>query len=165
MAGRATLAGLISILALTACSRTANEARTTQDDMVAVARLMVTLDRVISEEDLAGLLALVAEDAVYMLPDTPALVGKRAIGEFYSALFTSSDIEIAHEVLEIDAAGKFVIHRGNAKGTTTPRTGGEPIEFDDKYLFLIKRAANGSLLVWRAVFNRNSPTSSSGSHP
>ena len=165
MARRATLAGLISILALTVCTHPANEARTSQDDMVAVARLMVTLDRVISEEDLTGLLALVAEDAVYMLPEMPAIVGKRAIGEFHRALFTNSDIEIVHEVLEIDGAGGLIVHRGNATGTTTPRAGGESIEFDDKYLFVIKRASDGSLLVWRAIFNRNSATTSSGSHP
>ncbi len=152
---KSVFTGLTLTLLVTACSRQTDRAQTTQADMVAVARLMVTLDRVVSEEDLDGFLALVSEDAVYMLPDKPAIVGKRAIGEFYRTLFAATNIEIVHQVLEIDVADDLIIHRGNATGSTTRRTDGESVDFDDKYLLVIKRSADGSLRVWRAMMNGN----------
>ncbi len=151
----AAIASAVAIV--TACSPAADEAPTSADDMIAVARLMVTLDRLISEEDLGELIALIAEDAVAMPPDQAAVVGKRAIGNYYRDLFDRFDVEIAHEPLEIDAAGDFIIHRGNTTGTMTPRTGGEPIRLNNKYLYVIKRQADGSLLLWRSMFNRRAP--------
>jgi ketosteroid isomerase-like protein len=147
----------IASVVATACSTAADETTTSADDMIAVARLMVTFDRVISEEDTEGLLALIADDAVRMSPDQAAVVGKRASGAHYRELFDRYDIEVVHEPLEIDAAGDLIIHRGNVTGTMTPRAGGEPIQLNDKYLYVIKRQADGSLLVWREMFNRSAP--------
>jgi ketosteroid isomerase-like protein len=149
------------IVAAAGCSQASeNQATTTPDDMVAVARLMATLDRVVSEADLEGLAALVSDDAVYMLPEVPAIVGKRAIERWYRNLFETTSVEIHHEPLEMDAAGEYIIHRGVASGTMTPKSGGAPAEFDDKYLFVIRRTPDGSLQIWRAIFNSNAPTPS-----
>lgn len=155
MAYRLIIVNCVLALAWFACSPCGERARTSPDDMVAVARLMVTLDRVMSEEDLAGFVALVAEDAVYMLPDTEAFVGRRAIGEHLRRTFNDFDIEITHEPLEIDVAGDFIIHRGKARGTRTTLSTGQPAPFSDKYLFVIKRQPDGSLLLWRAIFNNS----------
>ncbi len=157
MAHRYMAAILLALAAGIACSQADDEARTSPDDMIAVARLMVTLDRVISEEDLDGLLELVAEDAVRMPPDETAVVGKRAIAESYRALFDSFDVEITHEPLEIDVAAHLIVHRGNATGTMTPRSGGDPIQLDNKYLYVIRKRSDGSLVVWREISNRNAP--------
>jgi ketosteroid isomerase-like protein len=152
MAHRQFTLNILLAAACYGCSPCGEPTRTSPDDMVAVARLMVTLDRVMSEEDLETFAALVAEDAVYMLPTTAAIVGQRAIIDHYRQLFDRSDIEITHEPLEIDVAGDFIIHRGNALGTRTLRPAGSPVPFSDKYLFVIKRQPDGSLLVWRAIF-------------
>ncbi len=150
-----TSAFLLVCTALFSCAPERERARTTEADMVAVARLMVTLDRLAGDADLEGFLTLVPDDAVYMPPDEPALVGKRAIGEWYRALYDRFELEITHEPLEVDAAGDYIIHRGNARGTMTPKDGGEPIPFDNKYLMVLKKQPDGSLSIWRAIFNAN----------
>lgn len=154
---RRVAACLAATITTLACATAGERSGTSPDDMVAVARLMVTLDRVISEEDLPELIDLVADDAVYMLPDAPAVVGVRAIGEYYREFFQRYDIEVRHEPLEIDDAGDFIIHRGNVTGTVTSAADGQSVTFSDKYLFVIKKQPDGSLLVWRAVFNSNAP--------
>ncbi len=139
-----------------ACSSSGDRgAATTEGDMIAVARLMVTLDRIQAEADLEEFLGLVPDDAVFMPPDEPAIVGRRAIGEWYQSLYDALRIDITHEPLEVDVFGDMIVHRGNARGTMTPRSGGEPIPFDNKYLMVLEKRPDGSLQVWRAVFNSN----------
>lgn len=146
----------LAATALLACSAAGDRGTTTTEaDMVAVARLMATLDRIQAEANLEEFLGLVPDDAVFMPPDEPALIGRRAIGEWYRSLYEVVQIDITHEPLEVDVFGDMVIHRGNARGTMTPKSGGEPIPFDNKYLMVLEKRPDGSLQLWRAVFNSN----------
>jgi ketosteroid isomerase-like protein len=139
-----------------ACSAAGDRgATTTEGDMIAVARLMATLDRIQAETDIEEFLEFVPDDAVFMPPNEPAIVGRRAIGEWYQNLYDVLQFEITHEPLEVDVFGEVVIHRGNARGTMTPKNGGEPIPFDNKYLMVLRKRSDGSLQIWRAVFNSN----------
>jgi ketosteroid isomerase-like protein len=123
--------------------------------MVAVSRMLVTFDRLAAEADLTSFLDYILDDAVLMPPDEPAIVGKRLIASWYGGLYGQFFVEITHEPLETDVFGDIIIHRGNARGTMTPRTGAEPVEFDNKYLFVLRKQTDGSLKVWRAIFNSN----------
>ncbi len=141
--------------------------------MVAVSRMLVTFDRLAAEADLAGFLDYILDDAVLMPPDGPgfldyilddavlmppdgpAIVGKRLIASWYSDLYDQFVLDMTHEPLETDVFGDIIIHRGNARGTMTPKTGAEPIAFDNKYLFVLRKGSDGSLKIWRAMFNSN----------
>jgi ketosteroid isomerase-like protein len=152
------MGALLTACAAISCSAAGDRgATTTEGDMIAVARLMATLDRIQAEADLEELLRLVPDDAVYMPPDEPAIVGRRAIADWYRNLYDALQIDITHEPLEIDVFGDMIIHRGNARGTLTPRSSGESIPFDNKYLMVLIKRPEGSLQIWRAVFNRNHP--------
>lgn len=147
---------LLAAGAALACSAAGDQGTTTTaDDMIAVARLLATVDRIQAEADLDGFLGLVSEDAVYMPPDEAAVVGRRAIAEWYREFYDTIQMDVTHEPLEIDVFGAVIIHRGNARGTLTPKNGGEPIPFDNKYLMVIKKQPDGSLKIWRAMFNSN----------
>ncbi len=152
------LAILAAVVIAITCSRAADEpAGTTADDMVAVSRMLVSLDRLAAEADLESFLGYVSDDAVFMPPDESAIVGAQAIREWYANLYELFTLEMTHEPLEVDVFGNVIVHRGNAKGIMTPKAGGEPITFDNKYLFVIKKQPDGSLKVWRAIFNSNTP--------
>jgi ketosteroid isomerase-like protein len=151
---------LLAILILStfaaACSSGGQRAwSTTEEDMVAVSRMLVTFDRLAAEADLAGFLDYILDDAVLMPPDGPAIVGKRLIASWYSDLYDQFVLDMTHEPLETDVFGDIIIHRGNARGTMTPKTGAEPIAFDNKYLFVLRKGSDGSLKIWRAMFNSN----------
>lgn len=124
--------------------------------MIAVARLMATFDRIHAEADLEEFVAFIADDAVFMPPDEPAIVGRQAIAEWYGRLYDRVRLDMVHEPLEVDAFGDVIIHRGNARGIMIPRDDGrEPIPVDNKYLMVLKKGSDGSLEIWRAVFNAN----------
>ncbi len=97
-----------------------------------------------------------ADDMVAVSRES-ASVGMQAIREWYANLYELFTLEMTHEPLEVDVFGDVIVHRGNAKGIMTPKARGEPIAFDNKYLFVIKKQSDGSLKVWRAIFNSNTP--------
>jgi ketosteroid isomerase-like protein len=146
---------IISTLAAACSSGDQRAASTTEEDTVAVSRMLVTFDRLAAEADLAGFLDYILDDAVLMPPDGPAIVGKRLIASWYSDLYDQFVLDMTHEPLETDVFGDIIIHRGNARGTMTPKTGAEPIAFDNKYLFVLRKGSDGSLKIWRAMFNSN----------
>ncbi len=146
-----------AVIAIT-CSRAAEErTTTTADDMVAVARMVSSFDTFAADADVESFLAYVADDAVMLPPDESTVVGKSAIRDWYTAFYANFASDMTHESLEVDTFGDIIIARGNASGALTPKAGGEPIPFDNKYLFVIKRQDDGSLQVWRAMFNANAP--------
>jgi ketosteroid isomerase-like protein len=146
-----------AVVTLVACTSSNGPASTTQEDMVAVSRMLVTLDRLVADGDLQGLLEYVSEDAVFMPPDEAAIIGRRQIGARYRALDAAFNLEVSHEPLETDVFGGIIINRGNANGTLQPPSGAAPTTFDTKYLFVIRRDPEGTLKIWRAIFNNNPP--------
>jgi len=144
-----------AVIAITCSQATEEPAKTTADDMVAVARMVSSLDTFAADADIESFLAYVADDAVMLPPGEPAVVGKSAIRDWYTVFYANFTMDMTHESLEVDAFGDIIINRGNATGTMTSKAGGEPIPFDNKYLFVLKRQDDGSLQVWRAAFNEN----------
>lgn len=122
---------------------------------MAVSRLLVTLDRLWAEGNLEGLLEYVSEDAVLMPPDEAALTGRRRIGAWQRAFYADFSVELSHEPLETDVFGDMIVHRGKVRGTLLPKSGAAPRTFDDKYLLVIRKRPDGSLKIWRAIFNSN----------
>lgn len=144
-----------TVIAITCSQATEEPAKTTADDMVAVARMVSSFDTFAADADIESFLAYVTDDAVMMPPGEPAVVGKSAIRDWYTVFYDNFTMDMTHESLEVDAFGDIIINRGNATGTMTPKAKGEPIPFNNKYLFVIKKQDDGSLQIWRAVFNEN----------
>lgn len=125
--------------------------------MIAVSRMLVTLDRLAADGDMEAFLEYFSEDAVMMPPDEVALIGIRQIGDWHRALLDRFEVDVSHEPLETDVFDEVIIHRGNVRGTLRPKTGAAPVALNDKYLFVIRKSPDGSLKIWRAIANANPP--------
>jgi ketosteroid isomerase-like protein len=154
----AVLAVIAAAVILITCTQGEPESASTMaDDMITVSRMLVSLDRIAAEADVDEFLTYVSDDAVMMPPDELAVVGKRAISDWYATLYANYTVELKHDPLETDIFGDIIVHRGNASFTATPIAGGQPISQDNKYLMVIKKQPDGSLKIWRVVFNSNAP--------
>jgi ketosteroid isomerase-like protein len=78
------------------------------------------------------------------------------------AAWAAMALEMKHAVAEVDSSGDVIVVRGTATGTATPRAGGPPAAFDNKFLFVLKRAPDGSLKALRVAFNTNAPAPPAG---
>lgn len=102
-------------------------------------------------------ISLGTDDVVMLAPDQPAVVGKDAVREFYRGSYGTFTIDMRHASIETQAVGDLVVSRGDGRGTLMPKAGGQPMAFDNKYVMLFRRQADGSLKVWRVAFNSNVP--------
>jgi uncharacterized protein (TIGR02246 family) len=160
MTGAKSTILVFTLLFAAACARQAPQvAAASEADVAAVARILATVDSCSRTGALDVFLGYVADDVVYLAPDQPAVVGKEAVRALYRNLWGAVIIDMRHVPAETHAVGDLVVARGDARGTVTPRTGGSPMAFDNKYLMLFRRQADGSLKFWRVVANTNAPHS------
>jgi len=152
------LTGAVVTLLLAACARPAPQLAAASDaDVAAVARAVATFDSCARTGALDVFMGYVADSVVSLMPDQPATVGKEAVREFYRNFYGIFNIEMRHAPVETYAIGDLVVSRGDASGTLTPKAGGPPMPFNNKYLMLFRRQADGSLKVWRVAANTNAP--------
>jgi ketosteroid isomerase-like protein len=144
--------GLIPIwLLIIACDRTSDDGSAVEAEVRA---LLASLDSVQNVGDLNGFADLMSEDIVFMPPDSPPLVGKAAVLEFYGGLFGQATLAIQHDPEESIVEGQLIVHRGRAAGSINPKAeGAAPLDFDSKYLYVLRRADDGRLLFGRVIFN------------
>lgn len=146
------VATLAVAIAAGACSSTDRTTSTTPDDMVAISRLLVTMDRLASEADWEGLLGHFSEDAVLMPAREAPRVGRARIASWYQGLSSLYRMETSHEPLETDVFGPVVIHRGVARRVLAPRSDAVPFSFEEEYLFVLRRDSSGATRIWRAIY-------------
>jgi uncharacterized protein (TIGR02246 family) len=111
------------------------------------------------EAELAGdweaMYATFTEDVVAMLANHPALEGLAAYREWIEPLDVSvSELSVA--VAEIDGRGDLAYVRGTYSETYTVGEA-EPIEEQGKYLFILKKHADGSWRMAITISNSNLP--------
>ena len=123
----------------------------------AVVNLLANIDAATRTGDVELSLRCVTDDAINMPPDQPAVVGKDALRSWWQQFQGAFAVDMTHEPVETVDAGEFVIHRGNVTGTLTLKEGDEPVRLNNKYLWVLRKEADGGLKIWRGAFNSNVP--------
>jgi ketosteroid isomerase-like protein len=99
-----------------------------------------------------------AENAVKMPPNIPMLVGKEAIlsqhklGREQNDEFCESSF-----VQDVRLSGDLAVVRGVDTGTITPKSGGEPIKYNMKWLIVLERQPDGTWKWIYEIWNDNNP--------
>ena len=133
------------------------DSMTTED---AVRQLFAETDRCAREKDLEAFMRLGLGDAVLLMPDAPPIAGAEGTRAFYSGFYAAFDIDMTHHLADAQEAGDVVVAWGNATGSMRPVAGGGAMNFDNKFLFVLKRDGGGALKVWRVAFNANAAPAS-----
>jgi ketosteroid isomerase-like protein len=103
--------------------------------------------------DIGLYLSILADDAVYMPPNTPAKTGeelRRWLGEFI-ADFTVEWQEFVHG--ETVVSQDLAFHDNAYRWTVTPKTGGQPVQGHGKGLHIACRQADGAWKLVRNIWN------------
>jgi uncharacterized protein (TIGR02246 family) len=98
------------------------------------------------------------EEGVQLPPDAPPNVGRDTIYAGQAAEFEQVAYEdMAIQVEDVMASGDMVVARGTYALSVVPKDGSEPIPVDGKYMSVLKRQPDGSLKLYRDIFNSNVP--------
>lgn len=108
--------------------------------------------------DAKGCGDLYAENAIYMIPETPVLEGHAAILESYKELFKApppAEMKMSEPVTEVLAMGDWAVVRGTGSSTEIIDDGVESRTY--KWIILSHRQEDGKWrMVWD-IFNYDDP--------
>jgi len=121
-----------------------------------VAAFNAAFSKAVSNQDVAEVVSLYADDARVLAPNAPMAEGRKAILEVFGAMIeegvTSLDLESV-DVLEDGAlavdVGRYVL------GIQPP--GADPIQDHGKYVVVLRRQSDGSLKIVADAFNSDLP--------
>jgi uncharacterized protein (TIGR02246 family) len=118
-------------------------------DEQAIRDLYATWRRATMAEDLPTILNLIAEDAVFLVPGQPPMLGKEQFAELFELVRGRYRIETRSEFDEISVHGDWAYVCCRLAVILTPKAGGEP-EFNAGHvLSILQKRADGSWVVAR----------------
>jgi uncharacterized protein (TIGR02246 family) len=105
--------------------------------------------RATAEGDLAQVLSLMAEDAIFLLPGQPPMRGRDAFAAGFRTAFQHVRIEGVSEVQEIRIAGDHAYCWNQLSLTITPLQGGPPKRRAGSTLSVFRREGDGRWRLFR----------------
>jgi uncharacterized protein (TIGR02246 family) len=128
----------------------------TEADIVAINQLNEKIDKAWNSGDFEGYMELVDNEAVWMPPNQPQIIGKKAIGEWYGN-WAGSTFEVEISNTNIQLCGEYAFSYNTWIGKEIPKTGDEPIAFDNDNFGVFKKQSDGSWKIIHAIWNSNEP--------
>jgi len=128
-------------------------------DVAAIKALYAEFVVLYNAEDFQKLVSIFyMEDAVLMSPNAPAIRTKEAILQSYQKSRVSNIEHIDATVVEdVRVCGDLAFASGTDTGTTTPRSGGEPVPYSVKWLYVFERQSDGAWKCLYEMWNDNNP--------
>ena len=114
-------------------------------------------DQTAAASNAGDLAALFTDDAVFMPPNEPAVIGKEAIRTWAQGLFDQFTFEETVTTEEVQVAGDWGFTRVTYTAKVTPKAGGEPQEETGKCIYIVHRQPDGSWKYTRCIWNSDQP--------
>ena len=126
-----------------------------QADVVEIEAILRRIETAENTGRFADIAALLAEDAVIMVPSYPVQEGRAACAAFVCSVLTDVlnefDRRIVYVSAEVRVMGDVGLDRGTFSFTVSPKTGGETTLETGKYLFLYARSSDRSWKLARVI--------------
>lgn len=121
----------------------------TSTDERAIRDLYATWRHAMVQEDLDGMLKLVTDDAVFLVPGQPPVRGKQQFAELFEAARGQFRIELESEFDEISLHDDWAYVCSRLAVAMTPKTGGEPVHRAGHTLTILHKQPDGRWAVAR----------------
>ncbi len=108
-----------------------------------------------NEGNAAGIAKHFTDDAYLMAPDFPTKRGQKAIQEYYQSIFDEFDTALESGYEDVKVHGDLAYGRGFAKVWLTPKSGGEKMYSESKYLNILERQSDGTWKTTHDIWNSN----------
>lgn len=124
----------------------------------AVANALRKYQDALNASDTSAVMALYAEDGVFMPPYSESAVGIGEVRQAYDAVFQAITLNVKFEIAEIvEISPTWVFARTNSAGTTTVHATGTKSAEANQELFLFKKAIDGAWKIARYSFSSTNP--------
>jgi len=92
-------------------------------------------------------------DAVLLVPDQKEIRGEAALKTHLDEFGSNENIEIKHQIVELDSFNDVVIAQGRVVGLFTADDEENSFPFETKNVILFKRSPSGDLKIWKVIYN------------
>ena len=120
-------------------------------DVAAIKRLSNQVIKAFNEGDIEAYMDTIAENAVFMPPNEPALIGKDAIRNWYD--FDTLNFDMTITVDEIEVQGDWAFQRSHWKGDWIEHDTREKTKIESKTINIFRRQPDGSWKNSHSIWN------------
>jgi uncharacterized protein (TIGR02246 family) len=135
---------------------------TTEEDVKAIRDWFDRYVSTIEAGDLDGYIALFSDDTISMPPNAPAPKGQQAYRRFVQPFFEKFNVKEPVSLEEIEVSANWAFARGTYTFQATPKTGGDSLGHQGKFLYLFGRQGDGSWKCTHFIWNSDEPPAGSG---
>ena len=122
---------------------------TSEQDDEKIREVVTTWMRATEEGNLETVLSLIAEDAVFLLPDQPPMRGREAFAAALRSVFGQVRIEGKPDIQEIHVAGAYAFCWNQLSLTVTPLQGGPAQRRAGPTLSVFRKEPDGRWILFR----------------
>ena len=131
----------------------------TEEEKNAIEATLKNYEAALNASDVDAVLALYAEDGVFMPTEAPTAVGKEQNRATYERVFGIIKLDITFSIDEIVQSGNFAFALTLSRGEVTVLAEGITLPEENRELFVLKKT-DDDWKIARYMFNKTSPPAS-----
>ena len=126
-------------------------------DREAIDRVLNNFVTAFNKGDVAACLASLADDVLVMPPNAPAISGRQPYGAWIEGLLEVVSIEETISEHHTEIAGDWAFDSGHWEATITQRADDQQFEDRGDYVWVLRKAADGSWATVQMIWNSDNP--------
>lgn len=141
-------------------SRLAKEWREIQEkekDMREIKQIHKAAALAMKMADVDAYVRLFTEDGIYMWPNSPSIIGRKALQAWFKKRFSEYSAELSKTIEEIIILRDWAFERGNEVAEVTTKSTGDVQVNHGKYINIYQRQVDGSWKIARRIRNLDQP--------
>ncbi len=128
------------------------------DETAAISDVLMAYEEALNAGDVPSIMRLYAEDGVFMPQHSPSQVGADVVQAAYERVFTTINLSIEFDVVEIVlTAPDWAFARTNSVGTVTVQANGAKLSEANQELFILHKQPDGAWKIARYAFSTTNP--------
>jgi uncharacterized protein (TIGR02246 family) len=125
----------------------------------AVADVLSAYNAALNSSSTNAVMALYAEDGVFMPPYSPSAIGTAEVRKAYDSVFKAIKLTVKFNVAEIvEMSPELVFARTNSAGTTLNHATGSTSAEGNQELFIFRKHRDGKFKIARYSFSPTNPS-------
>jgi uncharacterized protein (TIGR02246 family) len=117
-------------------------------DIEAIKKINEEYESAHNAGDINKFVSLFTDDAVRFPAAGPALIGKKAIGDWLPQILDQYTVELKQVLVDFKVSGDLAFYHGTWTTTNTPKGGGEPFKLNGNVIVIMQKQADGA---WKII--------------
>ncbi|MGH1436876.1 MAG: YybH family protein [Lewinella sp.] len=122
-------------------------------EKAAINELLFAYRDALNASDIGAILALYADDGIFMPTGAPTSIGQKQVKSAYEFVFSNIQLTIEFQIDEIELTGDYAFARTTSQGSTLIHATGANVAEENRELFVLQKI-QGQWKIARYMFNK-----------